>query len=163
MYCLQCGHELVIKKLDNKYRNICPACGWVYYQQLKVSSAVIIEKDNKILLLKRAHNPWEGFWYLPAGFVEFDEDPKMGGIREVKEEIGLDVQINAMFHEYFYDDDPRGNGLLLVYLSKVLNWNYVQSDEITDYRFFSVHQIPNNLCGAGHRSAILDWIDSKNG
>ncbi len=154
MFCLQCGHELVYKRLDNKYRYGCSACGWVYYQQLKVSSDMIIQKDNKNLLLNRAHEPWEGFWYLPAEFIGFDEDLKIGGIREVKEEIGIDIQISGLFKEYFFDDDSRENGLLLVYFSKVLKWNIVQSDEITDYRFFSVDRIPKALCGAGYKSGL---------
>jgi ADP-ribose pyrophosphatase YjhB (NUDIX family) len=164
MFCLQCGQELTQKIFEEKKRFVCPICGWVYYQQLKVSSAVIIEKNNQILLLKRAYDPWKDFWYLPAGYVEHDEDPKMAGVREVSEEIGIKIQIqeNGLFNYYYFDDDPRGNGLLLVYVSNVLKWSIAPSNEITDYQFYSANHLPKNLCGAGHRSAILDWVKLKN-
>ena len=96
-YCFQCGTQLELRIRDNREREICPACDWVYYAQLKVGAAVLIEQDGKLLLLKRNHEPWKGTWMVPAGYVEADEDPKDAAVREVLEETGLEVEIGDLY------------------------------------------------------------------
>ena len=77
MFCWICGADLILSNIENRKREVCINCGWVYYPQLEVSSAAILSSNNKIFLLKRADNPWKTDWYLPGGHVENDEDPKM--------------------------------------------------------------------------------------
>lgn len=49
-----------------------------------------LEKDGKVLLLKRAaHKPQGGTWCLPAGKSEAGEDPEEALVREVYEETGI--------------------------------------------------------------------------
>ena len=49
--------------------------------------------NNQILLLRRhPDKPQGGTWGLPAGKLETGETPKMAVIREVAEEVGLDIQ-----------------------------------------------------------------------
>ena len=50
------------------------------------AGAVIINKDNRILLQKRADN---GFWGLPAGSMELGESFEACARREVMEETGI--------------------------------------------------------------------------
>ncbi len=163
MYCIQCGNPLSKKFIDGRARDYCLSCGWIYFHQLKVSSAVIIEQDQKILLLKRAYQPWQGDWYLPAGFVEADEDPRDAGKREVQEEIGINVEITNLFNHYYFNDDPRGNGLLLVYCSVINQLTFKPNNEILDFAFFPKNNLPGNLCGAGHKRAILEWAKNTYG
>lgn len=55
-------------------------------------SGCYCDYDDKILLLKRHPNKPQGnTWGVPAGKSEKDETPRMTVIREVKEEIGLDI------------------------------------------------------------------------
>ena len=57
-----------------------------------LSAVVYIERDGKILLLKRAEgSALAGQWYLPGGAVERDELPEEGARRELVEEAGIDV------------------------------------------------------------------------
>ena len=156
-YCFHCGTELETKTLENILRLVCPACGWVHYQQLKVSAAGLIEVDGSLLLVRRNTEPWLGSWYLPAGYVEADEDPSLAAAREVREETGLIVQPESLFGTYFFDDDPRGNGLLLVYLCHVLVGEITINHEVTAAGFFHPAGLPEQLTGAGHDRAIKDW------
>lgn len=157
MFCLKCGSNLTLRRIDNRERNICNKCGWIYYPQLKVGSAAILTINNKILLLKRAEHPWKDDWYLPAGYVEFDEDPIKAVIREVYEETGIIVNIENLFNVYFFNDDPRGNGVLIVYQCSYKSGDLKLNNEVIDGNFFKSNQLPKNLCGAGHSRAILDW------
>lgn len=58
--------------------------------------AVIINEKNEILLLKRNKDPEQGCWTIPGGTVEFGETVEEAIIREVKEEIGVKIEIESL-------------------------------------------------------------------
>ncbi|WIV66352.1 NUDIX domain-containing protein [Natrialbaceae archaeon AArc-T1-2] len=73
------------------------------------TDAVIVD-DGEVLLMERAHPPFEGQWVLPGGLVERDETAREACIREVREEVGLEVEVETFVG--LYDDpdrDDRGN------------------------------------------------------
>ena len=53
-------------------------------------------RDKKILLLKRANNPFRGFWHIVGGQVEDNETLKEAIIREFKEETNLDIEVGEI-------------------------------------------------------------------
>lgn len=53
-------------------------------------------EDGKILLLKRAVEPFKGFWHVVGGHVEENESLKEAVKREFKEETGLDVTVGGI-------------------------------------------------------------------
>jgi ADP-ribose pyrophosphatase YjhB (NUDIX family) len=62
--------------------------------QLAVSAAIF--RQRKLLLLRRAKSPGNGFWSLPGGRVEFGESLHTALAREVDEEAGLKIDIVAL-------------------------------------------------------------------
>ena len=156
-YCYHCGFELVSRFLDHREREVCSACGWVSYAQLKVGAAVIIEQNNKLLLLQRAHEPWAGSWMIPAGYVEADEDPKDAARREVFEETGLDVELGDLVKAYYFADDPRGNGVAFVYKATKVFGEISINGEATLAQYFSHDEIPAYLTRGGHDKIIAEW------
>ena len=156
-YCYQCGTQLELQLRDNREREVCPACDWVYYAQLKVGAAVIIEQDNKLLLLQRAHEPWVGSWMIPAGYVEADEDPKDAAKREVLEETSLDVELGDLVKTYFFADDQRGNGVAFVYKATKIFGEINITGEATSFGYFAHDEIPVYLTKGGHDKIIAEW------
>lgn len=70
----------------------------------------VVLVDGEVVLLERDHPPHEGEWVLPGGLVEPDERAREACRREVREEVGLDVEAVAFVG--LYDDpdrDVRGN------------------------------------------------------
>ncbi|MEF8756661.1 MAG: NUDIX hydrolase [Halobacteriales archaeon] len=70
----------------------------------------VVFVDGEVVLLERAHPPFEGRWVLPGGMVERGETAKEACVREVREEVGLEVTVEAFVG--LYDDpdrDERGN------------------------------------------------------
>ncbi len=58
---------------------------------------MILEKDNKILLGRRQNTGYYDGWYgLPAGHIEVKELPMIAGVREAKEELGIDLDIKDL-------------------------------------------------------------------
>ena len=65
----------------------CDECnGWLN-PALAVDAAV--QRGEEILLIQRKFPPMAGYWALPGGFVERDEDPLIAVLRELEEETGL--------------------------------------------------------------------------
>jgi ADP-ribose pyrophosphatase YjhB (NUDIX family) len=156
-YCFQCGHELELRHIEQREREVCPACNWIYYAQLKVGAAMLIERDNQLLLLRRNYEPWQGSWMLPAGYVEADEDPQEAAHREVLEETGLVVESSEFSHAYYFSDDPRGNGVAFVYRAKMISGEIKLNEESSAAQYFCWHEIPPYLTKGGHDQMIAEW------
>ena len=63
------------------------------YEVKKVSVVSIIEKDGKYLFLKRSNTgKGDGFYMLPGGHVDAGESVLHAAVRELKEELGIDVK-----------------------------------------------------------------------
>ena len=162
-YCMLCGTALQKRKIEKRIRETCAACGWIMYPQLKVGAGAILEKGWQILLLRRSVSPWQGDWNLPAGYVEADENPARAVERETLEETGLCVKAGNLIDVYYFNDDPRGKEIFLVYACEIVEGVLRNSDESSEVRFFAVNEIPKNLCGAGHSRSIQAWIAEKSG
>jgi mutator protein MutT len=70
---------------------------------------VVLDGD-RVLLVKRAHEPLKGEWSLPGGAVELGETLEKAIAREVREETGLDVDVGPMvdvLDRLRYDPDGR--------------------------------------------------------
>jgi ADP-ribose pyrophosphatase YjhB (NUDIX family) len=65
-------------------------------QRPQLAVSAVIFRDRKVLLLKRAKSPGNGFWSLPGGRVEFGESLHTALAREVDEEAGLKIDIVAL-------------------------------------------------------------------
>ena len=74
-----------------------------------VIAAVIVRKGDKILLAKRGGEPYKGLWAPPGGSVELGEAVFEAGRREVREETGVDTEINGIQEvEDFIRRDAEG-------------------------------------------------------
>ncbi len=163
-YCLKCGQQLDVQIIENRKRDICPVCGWINYVQLKVTAGMLVVNASKLLLVQRAIEPWKGYWYLPAGYVENDETPIHAAEREAQEETGLEIKAEKLEDIYFYNDDPRGNGLLILYSGRVAGGQIKINNEAEDIRFYFPNEINSlKLAGGSHNIAISDWLSKISG
>ena len=61
-----------------------------------IAVGVLVINKNKALIIKRGEEPNKFLWSIPGGLVEIGEELEEAAIREVKEEIGIDVKIEQM-------------------------------------------------------------------
>lgn len=74
----------------------------------------------KVLLIERAHEPFQACWALPGGFVEMEEDLERAALRELEEETGVkDVFIEQLYTFGKPDRDPRGRVISVAYYALV--------------------------------------------
>lgn len=157
MFCVKCGSPLMAKEIESKLRPFCPNCGRIHYEQLKVGAGALIEREGRLLLLQRTQEPFASKWNLPSGYVDNDESPAEAVVREVAEETGLCVEVVRLRDVYYFDDDPRGNGIHIVYQCRQVSGELSESIEGRNPTYFSRDDIPDKLAGGGHDKAILAW------
>lgn len=77
--------------------------------------------DNiKVLLVKRSNHPTIGFWALPGGFIELEENLDDTARRELLEETGVeDLAMEQIATYGDYDRDPRARVITTAYMSMV--------------------------------------------
>jgi 8-oxo-dGTP diphosphatase len=58
--------------------------------------AIVLDKDDRVLLQLRNKPPEVGHWSIPGGRVEFMETVQTAIVRELKEELGIDVVVESL-------------------------------------------------------------------
>ncbi|OBX83781.1 NUDIX hydrolase [Moraxella atlantae] len=140
-YCMQCGHaaDRVIPAGDTRPRLVCPACGYIHYDNPKVINGCVLVHDNKILLCRRAIEPRRGFWTLPAGFMELGETMRDGGNRECMEEAeaqGENLQLYCLY------DIPSIGQIHVMFLGTLKNGQFGVGEESLECALFAEQDIP---------------------
>lgn len=106
-YCPKCGsHDI---SGDSGKLLKCPACGFEYYINMGAAVAAVIRNEKgEILFTIRKHEPSSGLLDLPGGFVDLGETAENAVIREVREELNLEISglefIATFTNRYIYKE-----------------------------------------------------------
>jgi NADH pyrophosphatase NudC (nudix superfamily) len=73
----------------------CPTCGFVQWANPKVAAGVVAQRDGRILLVRRNHEPMLGRWSFPSGFVDAGEVVEEAAAREASE-AGVRVRVDGL-------------------------------------------------------------------
>jgi len=115
-FCAQCGGSLVEGLVDERMRQVCPACGTVAYRNpLPVASALVVNERREALLVKRCREPQRGEWCLPIGFAELGETIAEAALRELREEAGIEGRILRLLDVNSYESMFYGDLLIVTY------------------------------------------------
>lgn len=69
---------------------------------MDLKSFVLVEKDDRYLLIAEKSAKWRGKWFFPGGNVDKGEDPVTSVIRETKEEAACAVSVQGIIYFRFY-------------------------------------------------------------
>ncbi len=141
-YCPRCGTRVIQAERFGRLRPVCPQCEWIYFADPKVAAAGLVEKEGKVLLVRRANQPQRGLWTLPAGFVDAGEDPARAVERECLEETGLVVQVSGLLDVIYGLEHARGAHILIIYRATVLSGILQPQDDVDLVGFFGKDQLP---------------------
>lgn len=158
-FCPCCGSQVKFKNDGDRLRPTCPQCDFIHYSNPSTAVSVLISSADRVLLGKRAGWNFQGDkWCLPCGFIEFDEDFITAGCREVREETGLEVQIDAIInvtHNFF---TPHLHTLVVVLSARMIGGELTPNDDIVALKWFGLEDsLPDLAFESDHDIILRYW------
>ena len=140
-YCSQCGKPISLKipEGDNRARHVCDHCDTIHYQNPRIIAGCIPIVEDKVLLCKRAIEPRQGLWTLPAGFMENGETTIEGAQRECYEEALARIDSPALSCVF---DIPHINQVYIFYRGPLSNGDFGIGEESLETALFSEQETP---------------------
>jgi len=161
-FCDHCGGLLTRpnRPQESRPREVCTVCGRVHYRNAKPCAGALVTRDRRLLLVKRSIEPYLGCWDIPGGFLEADEHPRAGAIREVREETGLDVELTELLGLYmgrYSYGDPEATCLNIYFLARVVGGLEQPNDDGADLAWFAPDELPDAIAFEHVHQVLEDW------
>jgi NAD+ diphosphatase len=136
-FCSRCGTKT--QRRQGERGKECPECGELFYPRISPAVIVLIRKEHEVLLARSPGFP-PGMYSLIAGFIEPGETAEAAVIREIKEEVGIEVKNITYFGTQAW---PFPNSLMIGFTAEYSSGN-IQPDgfEIEDAKWFSIEKLP---------------------
>lgn len=138
-FCPSCGASLQVRQLEGTERPVCPECGRVIYYDPKVAAASVIQREGKVLMIRRAGDPGYGLWSMPGGYVDRGEVVEEAARREVREETGLEVEIVHLIGLFSEAGHPV---VVAAFSAREVGGTLHAGEEALDVGFFDVGNLP---------------------
>lgn len=160
-YCMECGSKLEERFLKNEGMiPYCPVCQEYRFPVFStaVSMEVLNPSRDRILLIKQYGRDR---YILVAGYVNKGEDAEDTVVREVKEELGLDVTDLHFEKSHYY---APSNTLMLNFSCVVESESlaHVSEEEIDSCTWFTFEEAADNIAPGSLASRFLNRFISKN-
>jgi ADP-ribose pyrophosphatase YjhB (NUDIX family) len=155
-FCPLCQARLVTREDEHIPRQKCPQCSFVHFINPAPAVSILILDGGQVLLGKRAAPPGQGKWALPSGYIEFEDDFLTTGIREAKEETGLDIEIHAIVNVVSSFISPRYHFLTIYLLAHPIGGELAAADDLEAASWFSLSG-PLPEMAFEEDSLMLEW------
>jgi ADP-ribose pyrophosphatase YjhB (NUDIX family) len=161
-FCSHCSSPDVVRTIplgDIGLRYSCNACGAIHYQRHGIVAGCIPVWNDRVLLCRRAIEPFAGLWTIPAGYVEIGETLEEAASREMFEEAGArpsDLQLFAVYNL------PMFSEVYALFLSPLASPNFNCGAESNAVAFYSRDEIPwSNIAFPMIREALRVWAQPR--
>jgi ADP-ribose pyrophosphatase YjhB (NUDIX family) len=157
-FCPRCGKDAEI----TFPRSItCPTCGYgAYFNPKPVACGIPRDAHGRLLLMRRATQPRHGHWTMPGGFVDLGESVPQAAIREIREELAIEVQLGDLVGVY---SSAKDRIVVVVYAAVALGKPQV-TEEALEVRAFAPNEIPwDQLAFWSDEQALRDHLGRPSG
>ncbi len=142
-FCPRCGAD----PLSHGHERVtCGSCGFVSHSNSEsTASALVVDADGRLLLVRRARDPHRGKWDLPGGFLEEAEHPIDALRRELLEETGLEVEpleFVGVWTDRYGDADDAATTLNLYWTALVVRGDPRPADDVSELAWFRRSELP---------------------
>lgn len=117
------------------------------------AAAIVLNKKDEVLLLKHTLRPHYN-WGIPGGFIEHGEQPDEALRRELREEIGIEVEVLEMLQVRTINRHVE-----IIFRAKTNGKAEVKSFEISDVGWFHADNLPEKL-SPGQRRMLGKFFES---
>ena len=155
-FCPRCAQPA---EVEFPRRITCPHCGYAaYYNPKPVACAIPVDREGRVVLLRRGFDPGRGLWTFPGGFQDLGESTAEAAVRETDEELSLAVELGTLIGVYSRADDRV---VLIVYRATALGEPRT-SPEATEVHAFAPDEIPwDELAFWSTERALRDLIGAS--
>lgn len=108
--------------------------------------AVIIDSDEQVLLTKRNIDPFKGEWVMPGGKIDLGEPIIKALQREVREEVGLEVEVQDLIDvfEHLTPGEDNYHFVILYYRCRPLSCDISRNCvEVAEARWVAQEELVN--------------------
>ncbi|MCB1277567.1 NUDIX domain-containing protein [Prosthecobacter sp.] len=93
-FCSNCGGNDWIARSVREFQ--CGPCGHRHFiTSIPAAVALVLDAEDRLLVIRRGHEPGLGRLGLPGGVIEPEETAEMAAARETQEEVGIDLPASA--------------------------------------------------------------------
>lgn len=148
-FCPKCGKKTF--KFKNHVVLNCQSCDFNWFVNPKPTVNILfLDSNNQVLLIKRKFEPKKNLWGMVGGFVDINETLEQAILREIKEEVGLQIFADRLLYIDSKIDKYEFEGLeydtLSAIFSTVLTASEIQNlqpnDDVLEFKFFEKRKIP---------------------
>ena len=140
-FCPHCGARLIEQTQD--MRQQCSSCKWIHYLNPLPGVVTVIPDGERVLLTKRVPGSFmENMWCLPGGFIEWKEDFLSAGIREAREETGLDIAIDSIITVDSNFLTPALHTFVVTLLGRIVGGAMQPGDDASELAWFRFDELP---------------------
>ena len=110
--------------------------------------AFVLNDKNELLLLKRNSGAEKGTWSIPGGSVEFNETIEAAVIREIKEEVNLDIKVIKLLTIVNHIiPTEKVHWVSVEFLCEIIGGELKNMEPLkhTDMRWFNISDFPENI------------------
>ncbi|HIF75787.1 MAG TPA: NAD(+) diphosphatase [Porticoccaceae bacterium] len=137
-YCGACGAPTMPHEAQRAV--VCESCKAQYFPRINPCAIMLVVRGNEILLARSARFKG-GFFSCLAGFIEVGETAEDTVLREVKEEVGIEVQNIQYIKSQSW---PFPSQLMLGYLAEYKSGEIVpEPGEIEEVGWYDINNLPN--------------------
>ena len=123
-----------------------------------VSVKGVVMRDTQVILLRNERDEWE----LPGGKLAPDESPEQCVVREIREELGLEVAVRALLDAWVYPITPRARVLIVTYgCVEAARREATLSHEHAQLAWFPVEALAAIRMPEGYRRSIHHWVQHR--
>ena len=163
-FCPRCGEKTM--KFDGLKKTDCEQCGFQFWFNASGAVAALIFNANKELLLTiRKSDPGKGEFDLPGGFIDPDESAEEALVREIKEELNLNIThfryLQSFPNQYLYKGVVYHTIDMIFFCTADDNSNITPADDVTGYRWMKPSDIDPQSMGLNSMKKVIKWINTE--
>ena len=146
----------------------CPECGRSWYPNSSPTVGAVIVRDGRALITKRGSEPEKGRFDVPGGFLNAGEEALDGLRRELKEELGVEVDVSIddclqMATHTYGDDDEAGYVLAIGFSARLRSGEPKAADDVADLQWVTLDELDDIDFAWEHDRELVRKALSKNG
>jgi len=157
-FCGRCGIPLNTKTTERAKE--CSQCGLLHFPRLAPAIIVLVQRGDQLLLARSRHFML-GMYSVLAGFVEPGESLEEAVMREVREEVGIEVrEINYFGSQPWPFPHSLMIGFTATYAGGEISLN---DEEIENAGWFKADNLPRIPGKISIARRLIDWFIEKQG